>query len=132
MNFIIELLVNAGVLFLLAAALPSVNIKSYGTAIGVALVVGLLSATIGWLMRGMLNVVTLGLLSFVVRLVVSAVIIKIADKLFRGFEVRTWTAAFILAVCIAVAGTILNYILNPRVEEDVRTSMMMIGNMLVG
>ena len=132
MNFIIELLVNAGVLFLLAAALPSVNIKSYGTAIGVALVVGLLSATIGWLMRGMLNVVTLGLLSFVVRLVVSAVIIKIADKLFSGFEVKTWTAAFILAACIALAGTILNYILNPRVEEDVRTGVMMIGNMMFG
>lgn len=132
MNFIIELLVNAGVLFLLAAALPSVNIKSYGTAIGVALVVGLLSATIGWLMRGMLNVVTLGLLSFIVRLVVSAVIIKIADKLFSGFEVKTWTAAFILAACIALAGTILNYILNPRVEEDVRTGMMMIGNVMLG
>ena len=132
MNFIIELLVNAGVLFLLAAALPSVNIKSYGTAIGVALVVGLLSATIGWLMRGMLNVVTLGLLSFIVRLVVSAVIIKIADKLFSGFEVKTWTAAFILAACIALAGTILNYILNPRVEEDVRTGMMMLGNVMLG
>ena len=132
MNFIIELLVNAGVLFLLAAALPSVNIKSYGTAIGVALVVGLLGATIGWLMRGMLNVVTLGLLSFIVRLVVSAVIIKIADKLFSGFEVKTWTAAFILAACIALAGTILNYILNPRVEEDVRTGMMMIGNVMLG
>ena len=128
MNFILELLVNAGVLFLLAAALPSVNIKNYGTAIGVALVVGLLSATIGWLMRGVLNVVTLGLLSFIVRLVVSAVIIKIADKFFSGFEVKTWTAAFVLAACIALAGTILNYILHPRVDEDVRTGMMLLGN----
>ena len=121
MNFIIELLVNAGVLFLLAAALPSVNIKSYGTAIGVALVVGILNATIGWLMRLPLNLITLGLLSFVVRLVVTAVIIKIADKLFSGFEVKTWTAAFILAVCIAIAGTFLNFILNPHAEEGVRT-----------
>ena len=132
MNFILELLVNAGVLFLLAAALPSVHIKSYGTAIGVALVVGILNATIGWLMRLPLNLITLGLLSFVVRLVVTAVIIKIADKLFRGFEVKTWTAAFILAACIALAGTILNYILNPRVEEDVRTGMTMIGNVMLG
>lgn len=132
MNFIIELLVNAGVLFLLAAALPSVHIKSYGTAIGVALVVGILNATIGWLMRLPLNLITLGLLSFVVRLVVTAVIIKIADKLFSGFVVKTWTAAFILAACIALAGTILNYILNPRVEEDVRTGMMMIGNVMLG
>ncbi len=51
MNFILELLINAGVLFLLAALLPSVNIKSYVTAIGVALVIGLLNATIGFLLK---------------------------------------------------------------------------------
>ena len=38
MNFILELPVNAGLLFLLATASPSVSIKSYGTAIGVGLV----------------------------------------------------------------------------------------------
>lgn len=111
--------------------MPSVNIKNYGTAIGVALVVGLLSATIGWLMRGVLNVVTLGLLSFIVRLVVSAVIIKIADKFLSGFELKTWTAAFVLAACIALAGTLLNYFLHPQVEEDVPTDMLMLGNVIL-
>ncbi len=67
MNFILELLVNAGVLFLLAYLLPSVTIKNYGTAILVALVIGILNATIGWLLRLPLNLITLGLLSFVVR-----------------------------------------------------------------
>ena len=113
MNFIIELLVNAGVLFLLAALLQSVTIKNYGTAIAIALVIGILNATIGFLLRLPLNVITLGLLSFVVRLIVSAVMIKIADKLFRGFEVKGWKAAFLLALGIAIAGTILNKILHP-------------------
>lgn len=113
MNFIVELLVNAGVLFLLAALLPSVNIRSYGTAIGVALVIGILNATIGFLLRLPLNIVTLGLLSFVVRLIVSAVMIKLADKLFRGFEVKGWGAAFLLAICIAIAGTLMHNILRP-------------------
>lgn len=117
MNFIIELLVNAGVLFLLAALLPSVNIKNYGTAVLVALVIGLLNATIGFLLRLPLNIITLGLLSFVVRLIVSAVMIKLADKLFSGFEVKGWGAAFLLALCIAIAGVILNYFLHPKVEE---------------
>ena len=108
MNFILELLINAGVLFLLAALLPSVDIKSYGTAIAVALVIGILNATIGFLLRLPLNIVTLGLLSFVVRLVVTAVIIKLADKLFSGFVVKGWVPAFILAICIAIAGTLLH------------------------
>lgn len=64
MNIIIELLINAGVLLLLAYLLPSVNIKNYGTAIGVALVIGILNATIGFLLRLPLNIITLGLLSF--------------------------------------------------------------------
>ncbi|HUS02909.1 MAG TPA: phage holin family protein [Chitinophagaceae bacterium] len=117
MNFIIELLVNAGVLFLLAALLPSVNIKSYGTAILVALVIGLLNATIGFLLRLPLNIITLGFLSFIVRLIVSSVMIKLADKLFSGFEVKGWGAAFLLALCIAIAGALLNYLLHPKVEE---------------
>lgn len=120
MNFILELLVNAGVLFLLAALLPSVHIKSYGTAIIVALVIGILNATIGFLLRLPLNIVTLGLLSFVVRLIVSAVMIKIADKLFSGFEVKGWGAAFLLAACIAVAGWLMHRILHPETEEATR------------
>ena len=108
MNFILDLLINAGVLFLLAAILPSVHVRSYGTAIGVALVIGILNATIGFLIRLPLNIVTLGLLSFVVRLVVSAIMIKLADKLFSGFEVKGWTPAFVLAICMAIAGTLFH------------------------
>lgn len=113
MNFIIELLINAAVLFLLAYLLPSVNIKSFVTAIVVALVIGLLNATIGALLRLPLNLVTLGLLSFFVRLLVTAVIIKVVDKLFTGFEVKSFSAAVLLASCMAVAGTLLSYVLHP-------------------
>ena len=108
MNFIIDLHINAAVLFLLAAILPSVHIRSYGTAIGVALVIGILNATIGFLIRLPLNILTLGLLSFVVRLIVSAIMIKLADKLFSGFEVKGWTPAFVLAICMAIAGTLFH------------------------
>lgn len=108
MNFIIELLVNAGILFLLAYIMPSVTIKNYGTAILVALVIGILNATVGLLLRLPLNIVTLGLLSLVIRLLVTAVMIKIADKLFSGFEVKGFSPAIIIAVVIAIAGSILS------------------------
>jgi putative membrane protein len=107
MHFILNLLISAGVLFLLAALLPSVSIKNYATAIGVALVIGILNATIGFLLRLPLNILTLGLLTFVVRLIVSAVMIKLADKLFPGFEVKGWLPAFIIAICIAIAGSLI-------------------------
>jgi putative membrane protein len=111
MYWIIQLLLNAAVLMLLAAIMKSVEIRTYGTAIGVALLVGLLNATIGFLLRLPLNILTLGLLSFVVRLVVMALMIRIADLFFRGFVVRTFTAALILACGLALAATVLEFVI---------------------
>ena len=108
MNFIIELLVNAVILLVLAYMMRSVAIKSFGTAILVALVVGILNATVGILLRLPLNIVTLGLLSFVIRLLVTAIMIKIADKLFSGFIVKGFLPAVIIAVVIAIVGSILS------------------------
>ncbi len=62
MSWIIQLLLNAAVLLLVAYILPTVKIKSYGTAIGVALVVSILNASVGLLLRLPLNIVSLGLL----------------------------------------------------------------------
>jgi putative membrane protein len=107
MHFILQLLVNAGVLLLLAKIMPSVTIRSYGTAIAVALVIGLLNATVGFLLRLPMNIVTLGLLSFLVRLLVTAIMIKLTDKLFSGFEVRGFGSALIIAVVMALVGTLL-------------------------
>ncbi len=117
MNFIFELLLNAAVLFLIAYLLPTVNIKSYMTALGVAVVVGILNATIGAILRLPLNLVTLGFLSFFVRLLVLAVIIKLVDALFKGFEVKTFSAAVILASAMAVAGTLFSYLFNAGVAR---------------
>ena len=109
MSWILQLLVNAGILLLLAYILPSVKVKSFGTAIGVALVVGILNATVGLLLRLPLNILTLGLLSFFVRLFVSAVVIYLTDKLFSGFELRSFGTAVIVACVLAIAGTLLSF-----------------------
>ncbi|MBC7554791.1 MAG: phage holin family protein [Taibaiella sp.] len=109
MSWLIQLLINAAVLLLLSYIHPGVKIKNYGTAIGVALVIGLLNATVGFLLRLPLNIVTLGLLSFFVRLLVTAVIIRLTDKLFSGFELRSFTTALVVAVVLAAVGTILSF-----------------------
>ncbi len=108
MDFIIELLVLSAVLFLLSNIMKDIVVKSYGTAILVCLVIGILNATIGFLIRLPLNLLTLFLLTFLVRLVVSAFMIKLTNKLVSGFEVRSWTAAFILAIAMAVTGSVMD------------------------
>ncbi|HEX2535491.1 MAG TPA: phage holin family protein [Chitinophagaceae bacterium] len=111
MELILELLAEAAVLLLLAKLIPDVIVRSFGTALAVAVVVGLLNATIGWILRLPLNIVTLGLLSFVVRLVVTAVMILLADRLFKGFEVRGFATALLVAVLMAIAGTLISYLI---------------------
>jgi len=111
MNWILQLLINAAVLLLASKIMPTVKMRSFGTAIGVALVIGILNATIGAILRFPLNLVTLFLLSFFVRLIVMAIVIKITDKFFSGFEVNSFTTAIILACIMAVAGSLLSYFL---------------------
>jgi putative membrane protein len=110
MLFVIDLLLNAAVLFILSVLIPSVTIKNYGTAIWVALVIGLLNATIGFVIRLPLDILTLGLITFLVKLFVSAIMIKLADYLLAGFKVNGWIPAFIIAICMAIAGTLLSQI----------------------
>ncbi|SHF67264.1 phage holin family protein [Pedobacter caeni] len=107
MKFIITLLINAGILLGMTFVLPSVRIKNYRTAILVALVIGLLNATLGMFLRFPMNVVTLGLISFIVHLLVTAIMIKLADKFFDDFEIKGFTPALIIALVMAVAGAII-------------------------
>lgn len=108
MNFILQLLINAGILLGMTYILPSVKIKNFTTALLVALVVAIFNITIGWLLILPLNIVTLGLISFVIRLFVTAVMIKLADKLFTDFEIKGFLPAFIIAVVMAIVGGLLS------------------------
>lgn len=111
MGFILELLFNAFVLLMLSRYMTSVHVRSFGTAVLVALVVAILNATVGALLRFPLNLVTLFLLNFLVRLVVTAVMIKIADAFFEGFRVDGFKTALIIAVVLAIAGALFSYLI---------------------
>lgn len=108
MNFIIHLLINAAIIFVVAYIMPQIHIRNYGLAIVVAIIIGLLNATIGLVLQFFFNLFTLGLLSFLVRLLVTAVMIKLVDKLFRGFEVKGFWPALVLALVMALAGSLLD------------------------
>lgn len=112
MNIIIGLLINAAILLLMTYILPTVFVRSYGVAILVALVVGILNATVGLFLRFPLNILTLGLLSALIRILVTAIMIKVADKLFKGFEIKGFTPAIIIAVVLAVANYVLAGVLH--------------------
>lgn len=113
MNFLLDLLVSAGVLLLMAYILPQVTIKSFWTALWVAILVGILNVLIGWLLSFVLNLFTFFLLEFIVKVIVSAIVIKIADKLVRNFEIKGFWPALVIALALSAASTLVN-----RSDED--------------
>ncbi|MBP5259759.1 MAG: phage holin family protein [Paludibacteraceae bacterium] len=101
-TFIVTLLVSALIILLAAWLLPGVSVKSYGWAIVVALVVGLLNALFGMFLPDF---------GFLVSLIVDAVAIWCAGKLLKSFSVANfWWAlgcAAVIAVCQWLLGSVV-------------------------
>ncbi|RYD81678.1 MAG: hypothetical protein EOP53_05765 [Sphingobacteriales bacterium] len=128
MNFIISLVINAVVVLIAAYILPKVEVRNFGAAIVVALLLGILNPTIGWILKAVLNVATLGIpallgLGFIIRLIATAIVLKIVDALVPGFKIHGFTNAIILAVIIALIGTLVDRLLAP---DDVDNMSMML------
>lgn len=116
MRMLIHLLVDAIVLLVAAKMMSTVHIRSFGTAVWVAILIGVFSFLIGWLLTLVLNIATLGIfwftgLGFIIRIIVNAIIIEIVDKVSKGFDTKGFTPSLILAVLIAFVSWIVDYIL---------------------
>ena len=113
---IIHILIDAVILMIAAKFLNKVHLKSFKTAILVALLIGVLSFFLSWLLTAVLNIATLGMfyflgLGFVTRIVAYAIIIEITDKLSSGFKTEGFLPSLWLAVILALFGSILDTML---------------------
>jgi putative membrane protein len=89
----------------LSWVVPSVHIRSLGTAIAVAIVFSVLNFFLGWFIRAMLFVpaiLTLGMLFVFVPFIVNAVVLWITDKLMANFEIETTTGLLVSAAAITL------------------------------
>ncbi len=94
MKLILRLLVTAALVLLIANFLPGVYVASFGTAVIVAVVLGLLNLFIKPILVVLtlpVTVITLGLFL----LVINAIIIIFCTYIVGGFKVESfWTALF--------------------------------------
>lgn len=115
-QWLIHIIIDALVLLLAANFLPRVELKGFKTAILVALLIGILSFFLSWLLTGIFNIATLGIfyflgLGFVTRVIAYAVIIELADQLSKDFKTRGFMASVWLAVILSLAGVIVDAII---------------------
>jgi len=106
MNFFVQLLISALAVYFTAWVLPGVSIRNYFTAIGVALVIGLLDAFLRPILVFLtipVTIVTFGLFLFVI----NAVIILIASYFFNGFRVDNFWWALLFSIVMSLVSQLL-------------------------
>jgi len=107
MEFIFSILISAGAFHVGAKLLDGVTIDDFKQAILVALLVAFLNATLGIA----LQVLTLGILSSgIFHLVLSAIIIKVADYFLDGLKVRNFWWALGLAATVSIFLSLFNWV----------------------
>lgn len=116
MEWLVHILIEAVVLLVAAKYMARVELKGFKTAIIVALIIGILSFFLSWILNLVLNIATLGILyflglGFIIRIIVNALIIELADKLTKDFKTVGFTTSLWLAVILAITGAIIDAIL---------------------
>lgn len=111
LEWIIQVITTGFVLIVCAKAMNSVTVKSNTTAFIVAVIIGITSGVVAFF----LHILTLGLfaaigLGVLIRIFAYAVIIEIVDQLTDTFKTRGFAPSLWLAIIIAIAGGIVDWL----------------------
>ncbi len=110
LSLIIDVVLTSGLLYVLASVLPGVRLRSFGTALTVAVVYGLLSYLLFWviaLIAFIPMLLSLGLFG----LVINAFLLWLTDKVVHDFEIDSVFTTFVMAVLLTVGKIVLRVIL---------------------
>lgn len=110
MSMIMGLLSFSLSVFVVAMVLPSVRVRSYGSALGVAVIYGILKFFLHWLLVLVslpFIVITLGLFL----IVINAFLLWLTDKLIDGFEIDSIFSTIVASVLISILDIVLRWIL---------------------
>lgn len=110
MKFIISLLITGAVVAIAAYIVPGAQVAGFGWAIVTGLVIGLVNAIVGGILRLFtfpLNWLTFGLVSFII----TVLMILLSDKLMGSkFDVDGFWTAALFAIVVAIIEMIIGSI----------------------
>jgi len=112
MRWILHWIVSAAALAIVAYVVPGIHVDSVTTVFIVALVLGIVNATIGLLFKVVsfpLIILTFGIFWFVI----NALMLELAAAFVQGFYVRNFVAAFIGAILLSIVSSLLQWIFMP-------------------
>jgi len=116
MRLLLRMLISSVAVYFTAWLLPEVSIKSYGSAVIVAIVLGILNAILKPILKFIsipITIVTLGLFL----LVINAFIILIASYLANSFQVNGFWWALLFSLIISIVGGILENLMKVKRKQ---------------
>ena len=105
-NLLLHWFISAASLLIVAYIFPGIEVRGFGTALLAPIVIGLVNATIGFILKILtlpLTLLTLGLFW----LVINALMLQFAAMLVPGFYVASFWSAFFGAIVLSLVSTIL-------------------------
>jgi putative membrane protein len=109
MDLVLHFLLLGIVILMIARSLPGIHVDGYGTALGVAIVYGLINITLGTVFKVLsipLIIVTLG----VFLVIINTFLLWLTDELFEDFEIDDLGTTFVAALLITISDTTLDWI----------------------
>lgn len=115
MSFLIKLLLNSLAILLTGMLLPGVTIQGFGTAVLVSLLLGAVNSVLRpiiFILTLPINILTLGLFSFVV----MGLLVLLVAKIVPGFVITSfiWTIPF--ALVVSFLNWLFSQIMLPKVR----------------
>jgi putative membrane protein len=108
-RILIHWVISAILLLIVSRIVPGFNVNGFTAALIAALVIGLVNATVGT----MLKVLTFPLTIFtfgIFLLVINALMLMLASKLLRGFHVSGFAPAFWGALLLSILQMVLRWV----------------------
>jgi putative membrane protein len=109
MALLLQWLLSAIALILVSKIVPGFHVLGFWPALAAAIVIGLLNATVGFLLKIItfpLSILTLGIFL----LVINGLMILLASAVVPGFKVNGFAPAFWGAVILAILGMVIKAI----------------------
>ncbi|MFZ2803994.1 MAG: phage holin family protein [Patescibacteria group bacterium] len=113
MKLVLRWLISALAVMATAYIVPGISVANFWTALVAALVIGLINALIRPLILLLtlpINILTLGLFT----LVINALLFWFASSIVKGFDVTTFTAAFLGALVYWLVSWVANALLGTK------------------
>ena len=112
MYIILRLVINALGVMLAANVVPGISVNGFGTALLVALVLGILNVIIGWPLKILTFPLSIATLGFFL-LIINTLLFKMATFV-KGFEVVGFWPAFFGSIIVTLVSIVGKHWFKPR------------------